>query len=375
MKKYIWQKENWPDFRCELPEKLIKSLSRCRRLQGELLYRLTDLGPDLLKEAQERLLVYEAERTSQIEGVEVNSESIRSSAAKKLGLDRGGLKKPGLYEEGVVEMLFDATSNYNSPLTEKRLFQWHAGLFPLDHERLGNIAACCFRRPENDPMQIISGRVDRPVVNFEAPSADQIPMEIKRFIDWFQKSRNEIDGLMRAAISHLWFITIHPFEDGNGRIARAINDLAMSQDDDISIRAYSLSSQIQSSKKEKNDYYDILEKTQKGDGIIDDWVEWFAGLVERSIKSSKEILKFTLAKAEFWKKFSEVQINERQRKVINRLLDSGQDGFEGGLNNKKYVGIAKVSRQTASRELKDLLDKGLLHTEGQGKSTRYYIKY
>lgn len=326
MVKYIWQREGWPNFTFE-NSVLMKSLARCRRLQGELIYKIYKMGPTLAKEVESKMLVNEALRTSEIEGAQVNSDSVRSSVARRLGLPIAGLPNPGRYEEGVVEMLLDATRRHFSPLNKERLFSWHAGLFPVQHTRLGDVSVGQWRKPEKDPMQIVSGRADRPNVHFEAPPASSVPSEMEKFFRWFEEGSSDTDGLIRAGIAHLWFVTIHPFEDGNGRIARAITDLAMAQDDRSVLRAYSLSNQIQSSAKEKSAYYDILESTQKGDGQIDNWLSWFTGLVERSLKNSSEMLRGTLAKAEFWSEFSQVDLNDRQRKVINRLLDVGPDGL------------------------------------------------
>ena len=377
MVKYIWELPDWPDFRYDRTlAELHAPLARCRRLQGALLHKIAAAPSRLAQKAEGALLSREALRTSEIEGVRVPPDSVRSSVARRLGLPTTGLPTPERYADGVVDMLLDATRNHRAPLTEERILSWHAGLSPLERGGLETVSAGRWRRPEKDPMQVVSGRSDRPTVHFQAPPAASVPKETTRFFQWFEHGGTGTDGVIRAGIAHLWFVTIHPFEDGNGRIARAVTDLALARDDGSPLRAYSLSNQIQSSKREKNGYYDILEATQKADGGIDAWLGWFVGLVERALKSSSALLDATLGKAEFWRKNGQTELNERQRKVLNRLLDAGPDGFEGGLSNAKYRSMTKASHATAGRDLADLVGKGLLVPNGAGgRSTRYDLAF
>jgi Fic family protein len=367
---YIWQSANWYDFRWQ-SELLIEAVGRTRFSQGKLLSEVHALGINMSQEAQAEILTEETVRTSEIEGLKIDRESVRSSVAKRLGLPSVGLRKPDRYTDGLVDVLLDATRNYNAPLTADRLKSWQAALFPTGYSGLCRIKTGNWRG--SDPMQVISGPIGREKIHFEAPPADRIEAEISRFLSWWETSAGKIEGLLRAGIAHFYFVTIHPFEDGNGRIARAITDMAFAQDEKLSTRFYTLSAQIMA---ERDEYYHILERSQKGDGDITAWLLWFIGCLERAIKSSEILIAKVLAMAAFWQRHSQTPINDRQRKVINRLLEAGRGGFEGGLTTRKYVSVAKVGRATAYREISDLLNKGILRTnQGKGRSVSYDLTW
>ena len=370
MVQYIWQRGVWPTFSFQADELLAK-LGSCRKLQGELLTQLATLDDKQALEAEAVFLETEVLRTSEIEGVKLHPQSVRSSVARKLGLEDAGYHKRNQYEEGMVEVLMDATTKHNAPLIAERLFGWHAALFPTGYSRLEKITVGSWRTDEAGSMQIISGRPGKTRLHYEAPPAGSLEEEMDTFLDWFN-SPEETDGIIRAGIAHFWFVTLHPFDDGNGRLARAITDMAMAQDEKTSRRAYSLSSQISAS---RSAYYSVLEDTQKGKGDITGWLCWFLETVEQGMRNSRELAKLTIMKAEFWKRFSEVAISDRQRKVLNKLLDAGPDGFEGGLSNKKYMGMTKTSSATATRDLKALVNAGVLIQSGGGRSVRYEVDW
>lgn len=369
-RKYIWQRPEWPDFSYD-NNRLTALLGKVRFSQGVLLGRMSELGFTLSEEARAEMLVSEAVKTSAVEGTVLNLDSVRSSVARHLGLPLAGLPPADRYVDGIVEVLLDATVNYNSILTAEKILGWQAALFPTGFSGIHRINVGKWRGKE--PMRVVSGHVGREKIHFEAPPREKIEREMKRFLAWWSKSIGAQDGLIRAGIAHLYFVTIHPFEDGNGRIARALTDMALAQDEKLEKRFYSLSTQIMA---ERNKYYDILESSQKGGLDITNWLTWFLQCTERAITSAEKIVSKVMAKSSFWKKNENAEINARQRKVINLLLDAGRGGFVGGLTTRKYVSIAKTSRVTAYREITDLLEKGLLkQNAGKGRSVSYEIDW
>lgn len=370
MKQYIWQKGLWPVFFFQADE-LLSKLGVCRKLQGELLTQLATLDEKQALEAEAVFLETEVLRTSEIEGLKLHPQSVRSSVARKLGLEEAGYHKRSQYEDGMVEVLLDATTNHSEPLTSERLFGWHAALFPTGRTGTQNITVGDWRTDEAGKMQIVSGRPGKTKLHYEAPPAKHLPKEMEAFLDWFN-SQEEMDGIIRAGIAHFWFVTLHPFDDGNGRLARVITDMVMAQDEKTSRRAYSLSSQISASRKA---YYAVLEKAQKDEGDITGWLSWFLETVEQGMRNSRELARLTIAKAEFWKRIADAKINGRQREVLNKLLEAGPNGFEGGLSNKKYQSMTKASSATATRDLQALVDAGMLVQSGGGRSVRYAIDW
>ena len=365
MVQYIWQQKQWPHFTWDT-DCIIDTLSRCNFKRGRLLGRVASLGMVHSLEAQAEILAAEVLETSAIEGKNLDPESVRSSVARRLGLSDAGLTRPDRYTEGLVDVLLDVTENYDQPLTLARLHGWQAALFPTGYAGMYPITVGEFRE---NPMQVVSGPVGRETIHYEAPGAPDLNRQMALFLHWWQKSYNTIDGLIRAAIAGFWFVTIHPYEDGNGRLARAITDMALAQDEKLSIRYYSFSSQIMA---ERKGYYEILEKCQKGDLDITSWLLWFLGCFERAISGSDRLIGKVLQKARFWETHSQTEINQRQRKVINRLLDAGQGGFEGGLTNRKYAGMTKTSKATSYREITDLLNKKILNKNpGKGRNVSY----
>jgi Fic family protein len=329
------------------------------------------LGFALSEEARAEILANETVKTSAVEGTVLNLDSVRSSVARHLGLPSAGFPVFDRYVDGIVEVLLDATNNYDLHLTAKRLCGWQAALFPTGFSGLHKVKVGKWRGKES--MRVVSGPVGREKIHFEAPPHERIEREIKRFLVWWSKSSKKLDGLLRAGIAHLYFVTIHPFEDGNGRIARAITDMALAQDEKMGKRFYSISTQIMAERKK---YYDVLELSQKGGLDITDWLIWFLQCTERAIINAENIVSKVMAKDSFWKKNGVGEINERQRKVINCLLDVGPGGFAGGLTTRKYVSIAKTSRVTAYREIADLLEKGLVkQNEGKGRNVSYDINW
>ncbi len=369
MTRYLWERPDWTHFRWK-NEDILLALGECRLLQGKLLSKVADLGFTLENQAQVEILTEETLKTALIEGESLNVQAVRSSVARKLGLPSAGLRVDR-YIDGLVSVLLDATRNHEEPLRQKRLFGWQAALFPTGYSGMHKIRVGKWRGDK--PMRVVSGPVGRETIHFEAPPSDRISFEIGRFLEWWKVSRGNVEGLLRAAIAQFWFVTIHPFEDGNGRIARALTDMALSQDDRQSIRYYSLSSQIMT---ERDAYYNVLEHCQKRDGDITDWLSWFLGCFCRAINRSEEMLAIVLNKASFWRSHAEDSLTERQRKVINRLLDAGKGGFVGGLTTRKYVSLAKVSRATAFREIDHLVKLGIIkQNPGRGRSASYELNW
>lgn len=371
MDKWIWQKEAWPHFTWQA-NTLLPLIGNARLVQGKLLAKVNGIGFDLCSEAIADVLTEEAMKTSEIEGEVLNRNSVRSSVAKHLGLSTFGLPEPSRAVDGLVDVLVDATRNYIEPLTPERLKSWHGALFPTGYSGIYRIQTGEWRSSE-EPMQVVSGGMGKERVHFEAVPGLTVEKEMQQFFDWWESSNGQEDGLVRAGVAHFYFVTIHPFEDGNGRIARALTDMALSQDENLSIRFYSLSSQIM---KEKKDYYDVLERCQRGDVDITAWLSWFLGCYTRALADALKLVAKVLAKATFWQHFGHVPLTERQRKVINLLLNAGVGGFEGGLTTRKYVSIAKTSRATAFREIDDLVEKGLLvQNSAKGRSTSYDLNW
>ena len=363
--KYIHNLDTWPHFLWS-NEAISAQLASVRHRQGRLVGRMEALGFNLRTEAVLQTLTEDVVKSSEIEGEQLDKEQVRSSIARRLGLDIGALAAIDRDVEGVVEMMLDATQNYSKPLTEERLFDWHAALFPTARSGVRRITVGAWRTPASGPMQVVSGPVGRERVHFEAPEAERLPQEMKVFLDWFE-GRETLDPVLKAAIAHLWFVTIHPFEDGNGRIARAIADMALARSEVSPQRFYSMSAQIRLDRK---DYYMILERTQKSDLDITPWVEWFLGCLDRAIAGAEQILANVLRKAHFWEAIAGQKLNNRQCNVINRLLD----GFEGKLTSSKWAKLTKTSADTALRDINDLVTRGILtRDESGGRSTSYSI--
>jgi Fic family protein len=368
-RRYIWQFPTWPEFRWDSAV-LLKLLGDCRFQQGSLLAQMRELGFEVQQQARAEVLIEEALKTSEIEGVRLDTRAVRSSVARRLGLPSAGLAEVNNpLADGVVEILIDATQNHGRKLTAERLFGWHAALFPTGYSGMHKIQVADWRDDREGPMQVVSGPMGREKVHYQAPPADSLKDEMKRFFLWWNKNRNEMDGILRAGVAHLWFVSVHPFDDGNGRIARTLTDMALAQDENLATRCYSLSSQIMA---ERDAYYKVLERTNKKDGDISEWLKWFLACMSRAILSSNRLLSNVMQKARFWKRHAQTDLNDRQRKAINRLLDAGPGGFEGGLTNRKYAGVTHVSRATAQRELADLVNKGILRPNpGGGRSVSY----
>lgn len=368
--KYIWQNNHWTDFAWQ-SDALLPLLGKARQTQGKILTRVKSLGLALTHEAQAEVLTEEAVKTSAIEGEVLNRDSVRSSVARHLGLPHAGLPRSGRPVDGLVEILLDATRNYARPLTSQRLKGWQAALFPTGYSGLRKIRAGNWRDTD---VQVVSGPVGRERIHFQAPPGERVDQEIKNFLVWWEKSPGNTEGFLRAAIAHFWFVTIHPFEDGNGRVARALTDMALAQDEKLPARFYSLSSQIM---EERNAYYAVLEKCSKGGSDITAWLEWFLGCLIRAMERSETIIAKVLAKVEFWQRHSQTTMNERQRKVVNRLLDAGVGQFQGGLTTRKYVSLAKTSRATAFREIADLVEKKVLvqDPKSKGRNVSYELDH
>jgi Fic family protein len=365
MRKYIHQLRSWPSFEWE-DEKILLPLSHVRHKQGRLLGKLEDLGFKLKKEATLETLTQEVIKSSEIEGEKLPQDQVRSSVARKLGIELAGAVPSNRNVDGIVEVMLDASQKFDQVLSKERLIGWHAALFPTGRSGMHKIQVGSWRNDETGPMQVVSGALGKERVHFEAPEASRLEAEMKKFIDWFN-TRQNLDPVLKSAIAHLWFVTIHPFDDGNGRIARAIADMQLARADESKQRFYSMSSQIQ---KERNMYYDMLEKTQTGNLDITDWLVWFLACLDRAITASTQTLSGVIQKAKFWEANQSVSLNQRQRLMINKLMD----GFEGKLTTSKWAKIAKCSPDTALRDIQDLIGKNMLvKEEGGGRSTSYKI--
>lgn len=369
---YIWQASDWPTWRFDLAA-LAQPLADVSRAQGLLMGRLADVGMALRDQASLSVLTEDVIKTSEIEGEQLNVESVRSSIARRLGVDIGALAPVDRNVEGVVEMVLDATANCNVLLTRDRLFGWHAALFPTGYSGLVRINVGDWRSDATGPMQVVSGSLGRQRVHSQAPPADQLESETVRFLAWANSASNE-PPLIKAGLAHLWFVTLHPFDDGNGRIARAVGDLFLARADDSPQRFYSLSAQIQ---RERKAYYDILERTQKQSLDVTEWLAWFLATLHRAVDQAQHTLDVVLTKTRFWQRWAApgaspngAPLNERQAKLVNRLLD----GFEGKLTSSKWAAIAKCSPDTALRDITDLLARGVLRkSDAGGRSTSYEL--
>ncbi len=363
--KYIWQAGDWPNWHFDLGV-LAGPMAEVSRAQGLLIGRLADVGMALRDQASLAALTEDVVKTSEIEGEQLNVDSVRSSIARRLGVDIGALAPVDRHVEGVVEMVLDATANCQASVTRERLFGWHAALFPTGYSNLARIKVGGWRDDATGPMQVVSGPIGRQRVHFEAPPADHLEFEVSRFLDWLNSASNE-PPLLKAGLGHLWFVTLHPFDDGNGRIARAIGDLLLARADGSPQRFYSLSAQIQ---RERKAYYDILERTQKRSMDITAWLAWFLDTLHRAVDQAQHTLDAVLTKARFWQRWATTPLNERQVKLLNRLLDR----FEGKLTSSKWGTIAKCSTDTALRDINDLLARGVLRkSDAGGRSTSYEL--
>jgi len=362
---YIHTLKKWPDLTWQHQELSVK-LGAVRHRQGKILGQMNAAGFKIKEEAILKTLTLDVTKSSEIEGEILNPEQVRSSIARRLGLDVAGLIPTNRYIEGVVEMMLDATQNYKNPLTEDRLFGWQSALFPTGRSGIFKIKVGNWRNDEKGPMQVISGASGREKVHYEAPEAERLPVEMTQFLQWFNSSQ-EIDAVIKAGVAHLWFVTIHPFEDGNGRITRAITDMQLARADGSEQRFYSMSAQIE---QEKRSYYDILEKTQKGSLDITQWLLWFLECLDRSMDSTDQIVEKVQTKDRFWKVHEGVPLNGRQLKMINLLLED----FYGTLNVSKWAKINQCSTDTALRDIQDLVKKNILEQEtAGGRSTSYRI--
>ncbi len=362
---YIHERAGWPGFRWD-QERISARLVDVRHRQGRLIGRMEGLGFQLRAEAVLDSLTEEVLKSSEIEGETLDRNQVRSSIARRLGLDIGGLTLADRDVEGVVEMMLDATQNYAEPLTARRLFDWHAALFPTGRSGMSKIRVGAWRNDTKGPMQVVSGPIGKERVHYEAPAADRVREEMKKFLEWFEKD-NSNDLVLKAGVAHLWLVTIHPFDDGNGRIARAIADMVLARSERSPQRFYSMSAQI---RQERKEYYEILEATQKGELDITRWLEWFFECLGRAFDRAETILATVLDKARFWERFVEVEFKTRQREIVNRLLN----GFEGKLTSSKWAKLAKCSQDTALRDIVDLVGRGILAKDpAGGRSTSYSL--
>ena len=363
---YLWQAPDWPHWRYDLCA-LAEPMAQVSLAQGLLLGRLADVGRSLRDEARLAALTHDVLKTSEIEGEHLNVACVRSSIARRLGVEIDAFAPIDHYVEGLVEMMLDATTQHATPLTQERLLAWHAGLFPSGYSSLTKINTGAWRDDALGPMQAVFGRVNRQRVHFQAPPADHLPSELSVFLDWLNDPAPSDPALIRAGLGHLWFVTLHPFDDGNGHIARAVGDLLLARADRSPRRFYSLSAQIQ---RERKAYYDILERAQRGTMDVTEWLRWFIDTLSQALAQASGELDAVLLKARFWQAIQGAALNERQVRVLNRLLG----GFEGKLTNSKWAALAKCSSDTALRDLNDLVERGILFkTAAGGRSTSYEL--
>lgn len=363
MREYIHELERWPDFHWD-HEAIATRLASLRHRQGRLIGHMEALGFPLREEAVLRTLTQDVLKSSEIEGEILDPEQVRSSLARRLGMDIGALAPADRNVDGVVEMMLDATQRYDKPLTRDRLFGWHASLFPTGYSGLSRITVGAWRDDAAGPMQVISGRIGRERIHFAAPAAEHLGREMDAFLKWFNKVET-IDPVLKAALAHLWFVTIHPFEDGNGRIARAITDLALARSEQTTQRFYSMSAQI---RLERGAYYTVLEDTQSGTLDITSWLVWFLDCLDRAFKGAESTLAAVLKKGRFWDAHAAVPFNERQRAMLNKLMD----GFDGKLTSSKWAKIMKTSQDTALRDILDLVERGVLSRDPAGGRSASY---
>lgn len=365
MNFYIYQHPNWPGFTWN-ESSLMKLLGEVRYVQGRTAGRMEALGFSVRAETMLQTLTQDVLKSTEIEGELLDPGQVRSSIARRLGMDIAGLIPSDRDVEGVVEMMLDATQNYQEPLTQERLFGWQASLFPMGRSGMYRIITGAWRDNEKGPMQVISGPLGKERVHFQAPEADQLEGEMKRFLDWFN-GESGLDPVLKAGVAHLWFVTVHPFDDGNGRVARALTDMQLARADKGGQRYYSMSAQI---RQERSAYYAMLEKTQKGTLDITPWLEWFLSCLLSALHAADGKLEAVLEKARFWDLHMETPLNARQRLLIIRL----QDGFVGKLTSSKWAKIAKCSQDTAGRDIQDLISKGILRKQAAGgRSTGYTL--
>lgn len=361
---YIWQQTDWPDFTWDYA-KLSYKLGRVRGLQGRLVGRMSALGFDLKNSAMLDALTADITKSSEIEGEILNVDQVRSSVARHLGIEIEGLPEADRYIDGVVQVMIDATQNYMQPLTAERFFNWHAALFPTGRSGVYKITVADWRQGA-EPMQVISGAMGKEKIHYQAPDSDHVPYQMKLFLEWVNGNQ-KIDPVLKAAIAHLWFVTIHPFDDGNGRISRTITDLFLARADEMPHRFYSMSAEI---RKQRKRYYEMLEKTQKGSLDITNWLEWFLDCLEAALLDTEKSISTILQKAAFWDKYRLVSMNERQIKMVNLFWD----GFDGKLTSSKWAKITKCSPDTALRDIQDLITKGVFRkTDEGGRSTNYEL--
>lgn len=362
---YIHELYDWPSFTWDT-RKLAEPLAAARYSQGLLKGHMEAVGFHLREEAVLQTLTQDVLKSSEIEGEILDLAQVRSSIARRLGIEVGALRPADRNVDGVVEMMLDATQRYDQPLTADRLFGWHAALFPTGHSGISKIQVGQWRNDSTGPMQVVSGRVGREHMHFEAPAASRLDREMHVFIGWFNAT-STVDSVLKAALAHLWFVTVHPFDDGNGRIARALADTALARSEHSSQRFYSMSAQI---RQERTAYYNILGTTQKGSMDVTLWLEWFLACLSRAIAGAQNTLAEVIAKAKFWQSLTGITLNDRQRLVINRLVD----GFEGHLTSSKYARLTKCSHDTGLRDINHLIEKGILDRNPRaGRSTSYVL--
>jgi Fic family protein len=368
MHHWVWKNKEWPNFTWNDGE-ISKHITAARVAQAELMGMVRTLDPSTVNELNSITLAEQAINTSAIEGETLNRDSVRSSIAHRLGLDHAGINPPvDRYIEGLLDMLTDATENYKTDLSEEKLYAWHAALFPTGYSGISKIEVGSFRA--DGPMRIISGRPGKEVVHYQAPDSKTVPKNMQQFLAWFNKDQ-AIDGFVRAGVAHLWFELIHPFDDGNGRVGRAIADLALAQDERLATRYYSLSSAIMHNRKA---YYAELERCCSAGLDITAWLIWFINILRSSILNAIKLIDDISLKCRFWQQHATTVLNDRQIKVLNKLLDAGKNGFVGDMTTKKYIGLTKVSRATAYRELNDLVQKRCLQTTAEkGRSAAYQV--
>ena len=360
---YIWQNDEWPNFRWD-SDKLLEPIERLGRLHGRLYGQMKMAGFDEKNHSLVAAMTDELIGSSEIEGINLNPQSVRSSIARRLGIESDGMLVEDHYVEGLVDVMLDAIQNCRKPLDSERLFGWHAALFPTGRSGMYKITVADWRK-ESEPMQVVSGAFGHEKVHYEAPASEDVECEMARLIEWCNSASHS--PLIMAAVAHLWFVTIHPFDDGNGRLSRTLADMCLSRIDDSNARYYSMSAEIN---RRKKSYYEILERTQKGGVDITEWMLWFFGCLESAIERALDLIGTTLRKAEYWQRFQDIEINERQRKVINRLWD----GFEGKLTSSKWAKICGCSQDTALRDINDLVGKGMLRDSGErGRSANYLL--
>jgi Fic family protein len=364
---YIHERDNWTDFTWDSKTVMTK-LGEVRNLQGRLMGKMESLGFDLQNEAVLNTLTLDVTKSSEIEGEPLDIAQVRSSIARRLGFDLAGAVSSERHIDGIVDMMLDATQRHDQPLSKDRLLGWHASLFPSGWSNRYKITVADWRKDTSGPMQVVSGPMGKEKVHFQAPHSDRIEPEMTKFLNWFEQE-HDIDLVLKAAIAHVWFVTIHPFDDGNGRIARAITDMTLARSDKSVRRFYSMSAQI---KVERKQYYEQLERTQKGHSDITGWLMWFFQCLIHAMDSTEVTLSKVLQKGAFWKIHSTKVLNERQQKVIHKMLD----GFDGKLTSSKWAKINKCSQDTALRDIQDLIKKNILHKDTSGgRSTHYELNH